>query len=463
MKLKIVTIIVVAVASLSVPELLQAQKVYTLSECRRMALNNNVKIKNGQLAIDQSKEQEKEAFSKYFPTVSASGTYFRSNYLLKQDISISSEEQQKLAGIVTQLGLDPSALSALPTSYTLEAINHGTVVNLMAMQPIYAGGQITNSNKLAKLQTEVRRLQFQQSGDDILRTTEQYYNQLLTLYEKQKTLDVVDKQLLKIYQDAENAFKEGITNKNDVLSVELKQNEVATNRLKLENGIKLSKMVLAQYMGLDGTDYEIDKALTNDLPNPSVYFTDHTTALSNRVEAQLLDKNVEASAIQTKLKRGAQLPTVAVGVAGAYQDLSNAGHMKIIGLATVSIPISEWWSGRHSVRRQQLAEKIAQQTRTDSRQLLLIQMQSCYNDLDNAYKQLTLAKKSIEKSAENLRLNQDYYHAGTSTMSDLLGAQTQSQQAHDQYTDAVAQYLNSRTAYFIATGRDNYSNSNVPK
>ena len=445
---------IIAVLLLSIPALLQAQKVYTLSECRHMALSNNVKIRNSKLAIDQSKEQEKEAFTKYFPTVSATGTYFRSNYLVKQDLSMSSDAQQQLAGIVTQLGLDPSALSALPTSYTLEAINHGTLVNLMAMQPIYAGGQITNGNKLAKLQTEVRRLQLQQSSDDILKTTEQYYNQLLTLYEKQKTLDVVDKQLLKIHQDAENAFKEGVTNKNDVLSVELKQNEIATNRLKLENGIKLCKMVLAQYIGLEGTEYEIDKKLAENLPNPAVYLTDHATALDNRVEARLLDKNVEASALQTKLKRGEQLPTVAVGLAGAYQDLSNAGHMEVIGLATVSIPISDWWSGRHTVRRQQLAEKIAQQTRDDSRQLLLIQMQSCYNDLDNAYKQLQLAQKSIEKSTENLRLNQDYYHAGTSTMSDLLGAQTQSQQARDQYTEAVAEYLNSRTAYFIATGRE---------
>lgn len=445
---------IIAVMLFSVPALLQAQKVYTLPECRSLALNNNVKIRNSRLAIEQSKEQEKEAFTKYFPSVSATGTYFRSNNLLQQNISMSAEGQQQLADAITQLGLDPSILSALPTSYTLKAINHGTLVNLMAMQPIYAGGQITNGNKLAKLQTEVRRLQLEQSGDDILRTTEQYYNQLLTLYEKQKTLDVVDKQLLKIHEDAKNAFEQGVSNKNDVLSVELKQNEIATDRLKLENGIKLCKMVLAQYIGLEGTEYEIDKKLTDNLPNPAIYLIDHVTALNNKVETRLLDKNVEANVLQTKMVRGAQLPTVAVGVAGAYQDLSNTGHMKVIGLATVSVPISDWWSGRHAMRRQQLAEKIAQQTRDDSKQLLLIQMQSCYNDLDNAYKQLLLAKKSIEKSTENLRLNQDYYHAGTSTMSDLLGAQTQSQQAHDQYTEAVAQYLNSRTAYFIATGRE---------
>lgn len=443
---------------------LKAQKIYTLSECKQMAINNNVKIKNARLSIDQAREQEKEAYTKYFPTVSASGNYFRSNdYLIKEKINIDAGTQQQLAGLITQLGLDASALAALPSSYTLKAINHGTLVNLIAMQPIYAGGQISNGNKLARIQTQVRTLQLQQSYDDIVNTTEVYYNQLLTLYEKMRTLDAVDKQLSRIHQDAENAFKSGLSNKNDVLSVELKQNEVATNRLKLENGIKLSKMVLAQYIGIAGKDIQIDTTLPTQLPNPSTYYTDHASALSNRTEAKLLDKSVEASELQTKLKRGAQLPTIAIGAAGVYQDLSNTGHIKAIGLATVSIPISEWWSGRHSVRHQQIAEQIARQTRDDNRQLLLIQMQSSYDDLENAYKQIALAQKSIEKSGENLRLYQDYYEAGTSTMSDLLDAQTKDQQAHDQYTDAVAQYLDCRTTYFIATGRDGYQVSYFSK
>lgn len=432
---------------------LQAQKVYTLAECRQMALDNNVKIKNGRLAIEQAKEQEKEAFSKYFPTVSASGTYFRSNNLLTQKMSLTQEDQQQLGGIISKLGLDPSALASLPTSFTLEAINHGTMVNLMAMQPVFAGGQITNGNKLAKLQTDVRRLQLEQSKDDILNTTESYYNQLLSLCEKQHTLDIFDKQLQRIHQDAENSFKVGISNKNDVLSVELKQNEVAANRLKLDNGIKLCKMVLAQYVGIFGEDIHIDTTLIGNLPEPSVYLVDHEASLDNRTEAKLLDRNVEASVLQRKLKQGALLPSVAIGAASVYQDLSNTGHVKVFGLATVNIPISDWWGSSHSVRRQKIAEKIARQDRDDNRQMLLIQMQNAFNNLDNAYKQILLARKSLEKSAENLRLNEDYYQAGTSTMSDLLGAQSQSQQANDQYTDAVTQYLNSRTSYFIATGR----------
>lgn len=432
---------------------LQAQKVYTLAECRQMALENNNKIRNGRLAIDQAKEQEKEAFSKYFPSVSASGTYFRSNNMLTEKFTMTQDDQQQLAGIISKLGLDPSALSSLPTTFTLKAPNHGTIVNLMAMQPIYAGGQIVNGNRLARLQTDVRKLQLEQSKEDITNTTETYYNQLLSLYEKQLTLDVVDKQLQRIHQDAENAFNAGVSNKNDVLSVELKQNEIAANRLKLDNGIKLCKMVLAQYIGVFGEDIRIDTTLSKNLPEPSVYLVDHVASLDNRTEAKLLDKNVEASVLQKKLKQGALLPTVAVGAAGVYQDLSNIGHMKVMGLATVTIPISDWWGSSHGVHRLKIAEQMARQDRDDNRQLLLIQMQSAYNDLDNAYKQILLARKSLEQSAENLRLNEDYYQAGTSTMSDLLDAQTRSQQARDQYTDAVTQYLNSRTSYFIATGR----------
>ena len=58
--------------------------------------------------------------------------------------------------------------------------------------------------------------------------------------------------------------------------------------------------------------------------------------------------------------------------------------------------------------------------------------------MDDAYKQLILAKKGIEQSEENLRLNCNFYQAGTITMNDLLDAQQQYQQCRDRYTDAYA-------------------------
>lgn len=448
------SIIILLLGTVTTVPTVYAQKVYTLSECRKLALENNVKIKDAELGINQAVEQEKEAYSKYFPTVYAAGAYFKSNdYLIHKDLSLSAEDQKDLAQIITQMGLNPSILSSLPTSYDVNLLNHGLLFGVLAMEPIYAGGQISNSNKLAKLQTEIRKLQMQQSHDDILNTTEVYYNQLLTLYEKEQTLNAVDKLLERIHQDADNAYKAGVKNKNDVLTVELKQNSIATDRLKLDNGIKVCKLVLAQYIGKNGENIKIDTTLINDIKDPSYYLTDHDVALNGRVEAQLLNKNVEANELQTKIKKGSLLPTVSVGALGGFNDLSGSGRANIIGLATVSIPISGWWSDIHAVKHQQIAEQIAREDRENSRQMLIIQMQSAYNDLENAYKQIDLAKKSMEKSTENLRLNEDYYHAGTSTMSDLLDAQSNYQQSRNQYTDAVVQYLNCRTAYLLDTNR----------
>lgn len=80
-------------------------------------------------------------------------------------------------------------------------------------------------------------------------------------------------------------------------------------------------------------------------------------------------------------------------------------------------------------------------------------MQKAWIDLQDAYKQILIARTSIEQSTENLRLNNDYYSAGTSTMSDLLDAQTMFQQSRDKYVDAYAQFRIKTVEYLQATGR----------
>ena len=439
--------------ALCLPIAAKAQTTYSLDQCKALAKENNVKLKRARLEITDAKEQQKEARTKYLPTVTANGTYFHSaDYLMQEEISLSPADQQKLAAIVKGIGLNPAILAALPTSYTFQAIKHGTLASIIAMQPVFAGGRIINANKLAAVQTQVKELMLEQNADEVAQTTEVYYNQLLALYEQEKTLHAANKQLENILKDANNAYEAGVSNKNDVLSVKLKQNEMAVNRLKLNNGISLCKMVLAQYIGKQGENIDIDRSLTTELPDPRQLSVNHNSALEQRTEMRLLDKKVEANRLLTRVKRGEMMPTLAIGVAGMYHDLTNKGRTNVIGLATLSVPISNWW-GNRGLKRQKIAEQIAVEEKEDSRQLLLIQMQNAYDNLETAYKQIQLAKLSMEQAAENLRLNQDFYEAGTGTMSNLLDAQTQDQKARNQYSEAVVAYLNARTAYLKATGR----------
>ena len=56
-------------------------------------------------------------------------------------------------------------------------------------------------------------------------------------------------------------------------------------------------------------------------------------------------------------------------------------------------------------------------------------------------------------SEENMRLNTDYYKFGTSTIGDLLDAQTLYQQSLDKYVEAFANYELKKREYLMATGR----------
>ena len=85
--------------------------------------------------------------------------------------------------------------------------------------------------------------------------------------------------------------------------------------------------------------------------------------------------------------------------------------------------------------------------------MLVIRMRKAWNDMTDAYEQVAIAKESIAQSEENLRLNTDYYQAGTATISDLLDAQTLYQKSKDKYVESYTLYEIKKREYLLVTGR----------
>jgi outer membrane protein TolC len=179
---------------------------------------------------------------------------------------------------------------------------------------------------------------------------------------------------------------------------------------------------------------------------------DHQQALTGTVEYQLLGKQVEATNLQKKMAIGQNLPSVAVGAGYTYHNLMEKDHSFGMIFATVSVPISDWWGGSHAIKRRKLEHQKAVEQLEDNAQLLQIRMQNAWNGVEESYLQLQLAQRCIEQTEENLRLNRDYYRAGTSRMSDLLEAQLLYQQACDKHTDAFADYHQKLLEYRQSVG-----------
>jgi outer membrane protein TolC len=404
-----------------------SQESYTLEKCKQLALENNAKVQNAQLSLEAAQQTKKEAFTRYFPSLSATGTGF-----------YSTEPMMELGGT----GM----------------LEKGMLGMVSISQPIFAGGQIVNGNKLAAVNSQIGQLQKMMSDDEVLLTTEQYYWQVAVLEEKIKTIAKADTLLASIYGDVNNAYKAGMVNRNDLLKVELRRDELESSRLKLANGLRLAKMLLGQYIGIPAGEFEIDHSIGETGVSPYTVRVDHLSVLSQRAEYQLLDKNIEANRLQVRMEVGKNLPTVAANVGWNYMNFdkgSPAAMKNNFGMAfvSVSIPISGWWGGSHAIKKQRLQVRIAENDKRDAQELLLIQMQQLWNDVEETYAQIILAEKTIASAKENVRLNNDYYKVGTGLLTDLLDAQNALQQARDQRAEATTDYQMKLSRYKKATAQ----------
>lgn len=424
---------------------------YTLEQLKDAALRNNITVRNAQRSVEAAQQQRKEAFTKFFPNVSGTGLWFNANKGMAQTTINPSEIMSPEMGASLAQIFPPEALAALTNPISISMMKNGTIGSLMALQPVFAGGQIINGNKLAKVGEDVSRLQLQLSENEVEKTTEQYFWQLASLQEKMKTINAVDTLLADIHKDVDVAVRAGVAMRNDLLQVQLRQNDVESQRLKLQNGISIVRMLLAQYCGLDQTEFTLD--YQTELSSPLPQKQDHSQALLGTAEYQLLGKQVEATSLQKKMTVGQNLPSVAVGAGYNYHNLLENDHTFGMVFATVSVPITDWWGGSHAIKRKKIEYQKAVDEQHDKAQLLQIRMQNAWNNVEEARQQLDIAKRSIEQAEENLRLNRNFYRAGTSKMSDLLEAQLLYQQSLDRRTDAYADYQNKLLEYRQATGQ----------
>lgn len=405
------------------------QHIYTLDECINSALKYNVKVRNAENDLEMAKHDKKEAFTKYFPNISAVGSGFIANEPL------------------VQMQMSPEA--------KMEMLKDGMLGGISATMPLFTGGQIVNGNKLAELGVNMKTLQKKQTDDEVRLEVERYFWQIVMLKEKLKTISLVEKQLERLETDVQASVDAGIVTRNDLLQVQLKKNDVLSGKIQLENSLNVSLSLLGQYIGAKSDSIDVAFVVEEHLSeSPQTLFCNHTDAVERTNEYGLLKQNLQASKLQYKMAVGKNLPTVAIGGGLVYDNFVMGQDQSFyMGFVTVSVPLSGWWGGTHSIKKHKLQVKNAENLLNDNSEMLVIRMQNVWNTLNDSYRKAEIALLSVEQSSENLRLNMDYYSAGTATMSELLDAQTLYQQSRDKYVEAYTNYELSKREYLQATGR----------
>ena len=424
----------------------------SLDSCKQLALENNRKIADAQYNVLASEQVSKAAFTNYFPKINANLMAMRSvDYLLSLK---TPEIRLPVSDVDGNLLQNGNQFAYLPPM-ELNMIDKVNLAGLTAILPVYMGGQIRYGNKLAKVGIEVSQLQKEMTTTDVLIKTEELYWSVIGMKEKLNTLNDYISLLDTLLHDVHNFYDAGLTQRNDVLKVQLRQNELQLNRLKLVNGLSLSKKLLCQHIGI-----VCDSLLTlSDEPVVTEGYAgaiNINESLHSRTEYQLTNIAIEAEELQMKMTRGEALPQFALGGTLFYAEIDKLDMDNTIGLASLSIPITDWWGASHKLKEHRFKIEQAHNKQNEAYELLMLQFENARNELQQNLDEVKLVLAALGQAQENLKITQDNYLAGIIGVSDLLEAQAMAQSARDKLTNAKCNAEIAKARYLQAIGKYAY-------
>ena len=444
--------------------------------------------------VRKAEALRKEARTNYFPQVSLqAGGYHAYNPML--EYAASDLPNAAARDLLLTLYNDYGVALGLPDRLAL--LQQGAMATATAVQPLYMGGKIVAGNRLAELGVQAARYQADIVERDLMQQTEEMYWLVVNLEEKQQTIASVAALLDTIHYQVETAIQAGAAMRSDLLAVELQQNEIALQQLRLTNGIALARQALAQAIGVSEEelrtlsdeglrikDERVDSS-DNELPRPACGegagggATSETKVISpsscvlhpssiNRPESSLLALQVQAATLEKRMTLAEALPQVALGAGVSYlgytttpyksgvhslpngtdwNDKANGGVFLM-----VKVPLTDWWKTTHKLQQHDAAIQRAQLEETELNEQMALQEQQAYNSMQEAGMEVARYETAVQSAEENLRLTRLNYEAGLVSIADLLQNQSLLLQARNNLTDARIQLITATHYYQRLTG-----------
>ena len=415
----------------------------TLDSCLALARKHNADIRTSQLEVLKAQEVKRQAFTKYFPQLQLGAFgYYAAEPLIRFGLEdIQSNDMRELLELIYEI-----AETSTDVKKELTLMKKGASVSGTVVQPIFVGGRIVNGNKLAKLGVEAAELQATAKMRDVMENIESSYYLVTGLQQKVATLEAALNLIDSLDHTVDVALANGLVTKADALQVQLKRNEMLANQQMLTSGIRLSKRLLCQQIGIEYSD-DIVFEEPSSPSLPPLNFNKTLQPDSLRPEMQLLRINVEAEKLKKKMTIGEQLPQIAFIGIGFYGNIIKTDpSANGIAMLSLQVPLTAWWENAHKIHQHNIAIEEAQIMRDNYTNLMSLEEEKAYSDMVDAYMLMKSDSSALDVAQENYRLANLNYEAGNATLSEVLQAHALLLQAENAITDR-------RTTYVVARRR----------
>ncbi len=418
--------------------------VLTLEEALLLARSNNRDLKQFGFDVGKQREALGEAKAHLYPRFDTS--VLAAQLLAPLDFTINKGQFGTFPGT----GPIPGSNTNLHTPARPIAI-----ASVTATQPLTQLIRIHLSIAGQRLKADAAQLSFDQREQKLTDDVRQSYYQVLQLQIQYESQQSVVKYLEELLQLTDRRFSQHAVLEADRLSVKAELAKATYQLTTIEDKLADSKEALNHILGRSvQTEFSVEPVPAM-FPEQEDLSAARAMALEHRPEMKLTANRVRQAALSTKSEKSHYIPDIAIQA--SYFSPANINFLpQNIGSigALLTWQPWDWGEKRHKVRQAALAEQQAELSVEDTREQILLEVNSNFRHLREARAHLTVTEAIRDAETEKMRNQKEAYSQQAILLSDLLKQQASLADAEGQYHQAVLAYWSARADFQKSLGEE---------
>lgn len=401
---------------LCVPTVAFAQQNSLLQKYRSMALDYNHDLKAADKNIAASIELEKAAQKDLRP-------------------KLSGEANFQYTGNPLQLNID---LPSMQTPLAFEGRNMKYGASLSLLQPVYTGGRLLESIRMAKHQQSLAIHQADYFRSAVSYQTDMQYWNTVARAEIVRVTTEYRNSVATFSQTIRERVEAGLVDPQDLLMAEVKLNEAEYQLLQAKKNLENGRMALNSLIGVElQSQTEVEDSVAIVVTDDASLWSDSGSV---RPELKIAMEQIKIAESEKKLTLSKYMPQFYVGMDGSYSSPGYNFHSDMdpnyAVYATVSMPLFEWGKRRNEKRASSFKMDMAAENLSKVTDGVNLEIQTARNSLRQAIEQVNLTRNSLDKACENETMALERYDEGKSSVIEVIDAQTYRQLAQMNYVHA---------------------------
>src|SRR6266403_3302520 len=418
--------------------------VLTLEEALLLARSNNRDLKQFGFDVGKQREALGEAKLHLYPRFDTS--VLAAQLLAPLDFTINKGQFGTFPGT----GPIPGSNTNLHTPARPIAI-----ASVTATQPLTQLIRIHLFVAEQRLKVDAAQLSFDQREHKLADDVRQSYYQVLQSQIQYESQQSIVKYLEELLQLTDRRFNQQAALKADRLSVKAELAKASYQLTLIEDALADNKEDLNHLLGRSvQTEFSVEPVPAT-FPEQEDLSAARATALEHRPEVKLAANRIRQAELSTKSEKTHYIPDVAIQA--GYFSPANVNflpqNMGYVGALLTWQPW-DWGEKHHKVRQAALAEQQAGLSAEDTREQILLEVNSNFRHLREARSHLAVAEAIRDAEAEKMRNQREAYSQQSILLSDLLKQQSSLADAESQYRQAVLAYWSARADFQKTLGEE---------